>query len=91
MRWVYFGAIMIAVILLAIWSMLGLATESNNFYEEMKKVKLQAEDAETIKELDAAWTYMYNVNKNKAFHRSHREAVIEVKAILVTKYKALGL
>lgn len=89
MEWLIFGGIMIIIIFLVIWSSVGLAESSSIYYKEMEEVKILAKKATTEKELNIAWTAMYNIYKEKAFHRTHSDIMIEVRTILTTKYEIL--
>ena len=78
-------------ILIASFAIFGLWHMGKSAWElhtELDLLLIEANQAETIKELQFVWEKLKEISK-KCWHKSFNEKLIEIKAIIETKHKYL--
>lgn len=74
---------------LIIWASFNLINSAEKIFNKIKLIKQEAEDAETIPELQTAYDNLVKVSK-ECFHKSFTARLYEVKGIIETKIKILN-
>ena len=81
-------SLFILIVVLAIFGLWHMGKSAWELHTELDLLLIDANQAETKKELQLVWEKLKEVSK-KCWHKSFNEKLIEIKTIIETKHKYL--
>lgn len=87
---VIIACILLLFFVAVIKSLTYMINTGEKVFDELRVIKQKALDAKTKSQLQAAWEELIEVNK-KCWHKSHNQRVVEIKAIIETKFDMIDV